>query len=103
MVVKIMTRNVRSYESTIFCILFDPAPLKIRDLQGSCWIAGVNRNSTGSGDSSDAVPSNRNGANPFQTQHHQFYISQRQQHQLRIAATTAITSFTSQRQQHFLI
>jgi len=67
MVVKIMTENVRSYESTIFCILSDPVPLKIRDLQESCWIAGVNRNSAGSDDFDDAVPSNRDGANPFQT------------------------------------
>jgi len=67
MVVKIITQNVRLYESTIFCIFSDPAPLKIHDLQGSCWIAVVNRNSVGSGDSGDAVPSNRDSANPFQT------------------------------------
>ncbi|QCD99843.1 hypothetical protein DEO72_LG7g1129 [Vigna unguiculata] len=55
MVVKIATQNIRSYESTIFYILSDLAPLKIRDLQGSCRIAVVNRNSAGSGDSGDAA------------------------------------------------
>jgi len=42
-------------------------PLKTHDLQGSCWIVVVNRNSAGNGVSGDTVPSNRDSGNPFQT------------------------------------
>jgi len=101
MVVKIATQNVRSYESTIFCILSDPAPLKIRNLQGSCWIAVVNRNSAGSGDSGDTVPSNHDGANRSSTTSfttrsgNGTSFALRQRHQLCITAASATVGFAA--------
>jgi len=72
MVVKITTQNVRSYECTIFCILFDRASFKIHDLHRSCWIAIVNHKLVESGNFGYVVPSNRDGASLTASRHNPF-------------------------------